>query len=129
MLHIHLTMDNTTDLTYISKYGGSVSAELNKLTKKIWLWCLKRNITLQATHLAGTLNLTADEESRVMRDRSDWMLCPRVFVKINQRTGPLQVDLFASQLTKQLKDFVSWRPNPGAMAIDAFTLDWTKFKG
>ena len=52
------------------------------------------------------------------------MLCSRMF---NKRTGPLQVELFASRLTNQLRDYVSWRPYPGAMAVDAFT--WTKFKG
>ena len=128
-LHIHLMMDNTTALTYINKYGGTVSPELNRLTKELWLWCLERNITIQASHLPGTLNCTADEESRVMRDRSDWMLCPKVFNKINLRTGPLQVDLFASRLTHQLREYVSWRPDPEAVATDAFTLDWTRFKG
>ena len=128
-IHIHLKMDNTTALTYINKYGGTVSAELNRLTKELWFWCLEKNITLQATHLPGTLNCTADEESRVMRDRTDWMLCPKVFNKVNIETGPLQVDLFASRLTNQLQDYVSWRPDPGAMATDAFTLDWTKFRG
>ena len=39
------------------------------------------------------------------------------------------MDLFASQLTHQLKNYVSWRPDPGATATDAFTLDWTKFMG
>jgi hypothetical protein len=128
-LHIHLMMDNTTALTYINKYGGTVSPELNRLTKELWLWCLERNITIQASHLPGTLNCTADEESRVMRDRSDWMLCPKVFNKINLRTGPLQVDLFASRLNHQLREYVSWRPDPEAVATDAFTLDWTRFKG
>ena len=77
----------------------------------------------------GTRLALADEESRVMKDRSDWMLCPRVFNKINQVMGPLQVDLFASRLTHQLRDFVSWRPDPEAMATDAFTLDWKQFRG
>ena len=84
---------------------------------------------LQATHLAGTQNITADRESRVMRDRSDWMLCPQIFDKINTLLGPLQVDLFASRLTHQLQNYVSWRPDPEAMATDAFTLDWTQFQG
>ena len=66
---------------------------------------------------------------RVMKDRSDWMLCPRVFNKINQVMGPLQVDLFTSRLTHQLRDFVSWRSDPEAMATDAFTLDWKQFQG
>ena len=109
--------------------GGTASQELNHLTKDLWTWCLSRNISLQATHLAGIRNITADEESRVMKDRSDWMLCPRVFNKINQVMGPLQVDLFASRLTHQLQDFVSWRPDPEAMATDAFTLDWKQFRG
>ncbi len=64
-----------------------------------------------------------------MKDRSDWMLCPEVFMKVDQLTGPLQVDLFASQLTYQLQEYLSWRPDPHAMATDAFTLDWTRFQG
>ena len=73
---IHLKMDNTTALTYINKFRGTVSQELNQLTKDLWLWCLDRNITLHATHLQ---NVTADEESRVMKDRTDWA---RVFSEI-----------------------------------------------
>ena len=59
-----------------------------------------------------------------MKDRSDWTLCPRVFQTINHKLGPLEVDLFASRLSTQLPAFVSWRPDPEAMATDAFTLDW-----
>ena len=76
-----------------------LSVALEKKKKKLWVWCLHSNISLQATHLAGVQNITADEESRVMKD---WMLCPRVFNKINRATGPLQVGLSASRLTHQL---------------------------
>ena len=86
-IHIHLMMDSMTALTYINKYGGTVSPELNRLTKELWLWCLERGITLQASHLPGVLNCTADEQSRVMRDRSDRLLCPRVFSRINTKQG------------------------------------------
>ena len=48
---------------------------------------------------------------------------------INSIFGPLEVDLFASQLTTQLLPFVSWRPpDPEAKATDAFTLTWTSMK-
>ena len=124
-IHIHLMMDSMTALTYINKYGGTVSPEQNRLTKELWLWCLE-SITLQASHLPGVLNCTADEESRVMRDRSDCLLCPRVFSRINTKTGRLQVDLLASRLTHQLSNYASWRPDPGGMATDAFSLDWTQ---
>jgi hypothetical protein len=56
---------------------------------------MERNILLPFKHLAGVLNTVANDESRVMKDCSDWMLCPAVFHQIDQRLGPLEVDLFA----------------------------------
>ena len=68
----------------------------------------------------------AVEESRVLKD---WMLCPRVFRKVSYQLGPLEeVDLFASRLSTQLPTFVSWRPDPEAMAMDAFMISWTGMK-
>ena len=122
---IHLKMDNTSALSYINKMGGTVSPDLNRCTKSLWTWCLERNISLRASHLAGSLNTRADEESRIMKDRSDWMLCPIIFQEINLRFGPLQIDLFASRLTSQLPNYASWRPDPFASATDAFTMDWS----
>ena len=86
---ILLKMDNTIAIAHINKLCGTVSPELNRLTKDLWLWCLDRNITLQGTHLGGALNVTANEESRVMKDRTDWRLCPVVFGRINRLLGPL----------------------------------------
>ena len=57
----------------------TISPELNHLAKDLWLWCLERDISLTAQHLPGIQNTIADEESRVMKDRSDWKLCPAVF--------------------------------------------------
>ena len=73
---IHLRMDNTTALNYINKLGGTVSPELNRLTRELYGHGAWREILLEASYLAGTFNVRADEESRVMRDRSDWKLCP-----------------------------------------------------
>lgn len=84
-------------MTYINKLEGTVSPELNQLTKEFWLWCMERVISVQAQHLPGVLNTTADKESRIMKDRTDWMLCPRVFQEINKRLGSLQMDLFCNQ--------------------------------
>ena len=75
-VHVLLKMDNTSAITYINKIGGRVSPALNDISKGFWLWCMERDISVQAQHLAGKLNSTVDEESRVMKDRSDWMLCP-----------------------------------------------------
>ena len=52
----------------------------------------------------------------------------RVFQSIARKLGGCDGDLFASRVSAQLKSYVSWRPDPDAMAVDAFTLDWSKFR-
>jgi len=114
-----LHMDNVTAVSYINQKGGTVSKALSQLAITIWTWCIERDITLQAEHLPGHLNSQADEESRTVRDRCNWMLNQSVFQWINATMGPLEVDFFASCLTRQLPRFYSWRPNPEAEATDA----------
>jgi hypothetical protein len=82
---------------------------------------------LTAEHLPG--NLIADEESKRVRDRCDWMPHPDLFARIQRVLGPLEVDLFASRLTHQLPRYISWKPDLGAEATDAFTQDWSCFRG
>ena len=89
------------------------------------MWCLERNIHIQAQYLPGVMNQVADMESRSMKDRSDWKLDRSVFLKINKRYGPVEVDLFATRLTNQCRRYFSWRPDPFA---DAFLQDWTTVK-
>lgn len=124
-----LKIDNTSAVAYINNHGGTVSKKLVSLTRDLWMWCLKRNIHIQAQHVPGALNHIADMELRSMKDRSDWMLDQRTFANINKRYGPLEVDLFASRLTNQCPHYFSWRPDPSAEATDAFLQDWTTVKG
>ena len=123
---ILLRLDNSTAVAYINNLGGTVSKKLIILTTDLWVWCLERNIQIVAQHLPGSLNDIADEESRTLRDRSDWMLHPRVFNSINR---PLEVDLLASRLTTQPPNFYSWRPDPLAKATDALLQVWSMTKG
>ena len=37
-----------------------------------------------------------------------------------------EIDLFASRINNQFTKYVSYKPDPSALAIDAFTLDWSK---
>ena len=85
--------------------------------------------TLQAEHLPGNLNIVADMESRTAKDRCDWMINPIVFQQIQHSLGPLEIDLFASRLTKQLPRYYSWRPDPEAEAMDAFLQNWAQVRG
>ena len=128
-LSVLLKIDNTTAVAYINNQGGTVSKNLVSLTRELWMWCLERNIHIQAQYLPGRLNQLADQESREMKDRSDWKLDRETFLRINKRYGPLEVDLFASRLTHQCPRYFSWRPDPFAEATDAFLQDWTRLKG
>ena len=48
----------------------------------------ERDMMLSAQHIPRVLNTMADHESRVERDRSDWMLSPAVFPRIEPNSGP-----------------------------------------
>ena len=126
---ILLRIDNISAVTYINQKGGTHSTQLSNLALEIWEWCLQHQLTIQAEHLPGSLNWVADSESRMMKDRCDWMINPKVFQQICQSLGPLQIDLFASRLTKQLPRYYSWRPDPEAEATDAFTQNWAQARG
>jgi len=124
-----LQLDNQTAVAYINNMGGTVSPQLTDLAKALWLWALSKDIVLTAEYIPGRVNVVADAESRSMTDRTDWKLHTNVFQQMNKKWGPLEVDLFATRLSTQLPRFFSWRPDPLAEATDAFSQDWSHFRG
>ena len=124
-----LLLDNQTVVAYINNLGGTVSAQAMLIARNLWMWCLERDILLSAQHLPGKKNIAADSESRVMKDRYDWMLNESVFRRVLNCFPYLNVNLFASRLTAQLQRFFSWRPDPLAEATDAFLQDWRGLSG
>ena len=87
------------------------------------------NLTLSAVYVPVIKNCMADRKSRVSNNSLEWMLNPQVFQQILFKTHGLELDLFASRINHQLAAFVSWRPEPSAMACDAFNLNWDLMKG
>ena len=123
-IHVHLRMDNVSAVTYIQKMGGTRSQQLLKEARELWDFCLEKSILLSAEYLPGHLNVRADWESRNLSDSSDWRLEESLFQAINTKWGPFLIDLFASRLNAQVNKYVSWRPDPFAIAVDAFLLEW-----
>ena len=70
----------------------------------------------------GKENVLADN-SREKRSDTEWKLNPELFDCIVKLWSTVSVDRFACRLNQRLKPFVYWRPDPEAMAIDAFSLD------
>jgi hypothetical protein len=119
---ICLKIDNSTAVAYLNHKGGTHSPQLLHLALEIWKWCEVKHLYLLAQHVPGKNNVVADEESRVMKDQNDWKIDSTV---IKPLIKGCKIDLFASRLTRQLDKYVSWRPDPEAIHIDAFTMDWT----
>ena len=118
-----LRVYNTTGATYVNKLGGTVSPKLGTMA-----------LVHEPGYYSGGGAFTCSPQYNcrpripsVMRDRSDWMLNPRILNRIQQKCGPLEVDMFASRLTTQLKRFFSWRPDPEAEALDAFNQNWAEY--
>jgi hypothetical protein len=117
-------MDNSTAVSYINHKGETHSPELIQITLELWNWCI--HIYLVAHHVPGKSNVLADTESRVFQDETDWKLDPQV---IKPFLSQCWTDLFASRLTRQLKQYISWRPYPEAFQTDALNVSWSSLKG
>jgi hypothetical protein len=121
---ILIRTDSTTSLSYINKQGGTRSLSLLNLATEVWNWCLNKNIAIQAQHISGIHNVTADMESRRTYFKNQWQIKPEIFQEINQHWGPHSVDLFADRTTRLLPKYVSWLPDPDAIHTDAFSIQW-----
>jgi hypothetical protein len=125
---IQLMLDNRTAVAYVNKSGGTRSRNLCSIAARIAEWCEDRLLTVSAVYLPGALNILADRLSRMRPDVSDWMLDQSVFRQLQSIWDP-QVDLFAANWNRQLELFASWQHQPEAMAVDAFSLNWSLFLG
>ena len=124
-IHVKIMCDNTTAINYISAMGGTKSVECNAIAYDIWEWAIVRNIWLSAAHIPGVCNVAADQLSREFNFDLEWMLSRAVFQNIVKVFGQPDLDLFASRLNAQLPDYVSWKPDPEARYVDAFTIEWS----
>ena len=126
--HIRVMTDNTTALAYIKHQGGVRSPECNEQAQQVWSWAESRRIWLSIAHIPGVENVVADYKSRNFTDNTEWELNDRIFSKVVDAFGEPDVDLFASRLNTKVKNYVSWQPDPNALAIDAFSIPWSEFK-
>ncbi|KZS20625.1 Uncharacterized protein APZ42_012631 [Daphnia magna] len=92
---VRLILDNSTAVAYINHGGGTRSLALTRIAKELVAWCEKKELPVEAVHIAGKLNVEADAESIAEPDASDWKLDEEVFRNI-YRLWPTNIDLFAS---------------------------------
>jgi hypothetical protein len=120
---ILLRVDNTTAISYINRLGGIQFPHLNDLTRSIWQWCEARQIWLYASYINTKDNVEADQESRRNPD-IELSLNDTAFQMLVKKFGNPEIDLFASRITAKCVNYISWKPDPDAIAVDAFTVSW-----
>lgn len=123
---ILLRVDNTTAISYINRMGGIQFPHFNELSRLIWQWCEERNLWIFASYV-NTKDNVADLDSRIINPDTEWSLSQKAFDIINKHFGTPEIDLFASRTNAKCVNFMSWRPDPDAMAVDAFTINWQSF--
>ena len=125
---ISVQMDNTTEVAYLIKEGGTQSPVLSDLASKILIVSGRHTIVLRPTYLPGLLNMEADALSR-HKDSAEWMLTTSVARKLFLVLGYPVVDLFASARTKQVRQyFTTDRHDHRALGTDALHHKW-EFRG
>ena len=100
----------------------------NLVAKAIWEWTIPRNVWLSAAYIPGSQNKIADFKSRHFDENTEWSLSPVLFARLSHVFYIPWVELFASRLNRQVDLFVSWKPEPEAWAVDAFSIAWRDIK-
>ena len=127
--HIRIMSDNSTAVAYINNMGGIKSKTCDSLAKDIWSFAIDLGCWLSSAHIPGIDNTTADLKSRKFAENTEWQLIPDIFeLTMSALQFYPDVDLFASRTNHQINTYVSWHPDPHAIATDAFTLSWTHLK-
>lgn len=122
-----LRIDNTTAIAYINKMGGTRCKKLNQISQLIWEWCESKNIWLFASYINSKDNIIADHESRITNIDTEYSLSNKAYQKICNKFGHADIDLFASNSNKKCQKYISWKPDPDSVGVDAFTLSWENY--
>ena len=122
--HVKVISDNMTTVHCITKMGSCRAPKCNAVARQIWDFAIQNKIWITAAHLAGKLNVEADEESRNFNDDIEISLNKNIFQHACSIFGRPEMDMFATRLNNKLPRYCAWKPDPGAEIIDAFTVSW-----
>ncbi|VEN60731.1 unnamed protein product [Callosobruchus maculatus] len=117
--------DSQTVVSYIRKQGGTRSRLFTSVVSRLLRFCKQQGITLIPQFLPGKLNSIADSLSRGKR-LVDWKLSNSLVRRIFQRWGTPEIDLFASNPSRVVNQYVSRDMTDREAAFtDAFSRPWS----
>ena len=116
--------DNKTAVFYLNKMGGTHSRTLCSLALRTWEVLRENNILARAVYIPGMDNISADFNSRV-KLLHEYSISVETFSLLESFLNfNCSVDLFASRLNRKCNLYVSWKPDPFAFKVDAFSFPW-----
>uniref|UniRef100_A0ABD2VUB2 Uncharacterized protein n=1 Tax=Trichogramma kaykai TaxID=54128 RepID=A0ABD2VUB2_9HYME len=107
--------------------GGTFSKNLSLAAKEIWTWCEERKLWIFASYISSKDNAIADFESRRLEPETEYELNKASFLHLCREFGDPEIDLFASLSNAKCSCYLSWKKDPGSIAVDAFTINWQKY--
>lgn len=94
-----------------------------ELIRKIWFWCIDRNIWFIVNYVFGVKNVIVDELFRKLFMDIEWSLDYYVFYEICFMFGKLNVDLFVFRLNNKLLKYVFFLLDLIVCVIDVFNMN------
>ena len=126
--HVRVLSDNTTAVSVVNNMGTTHSVECNQAAQKIWNFCRSQDIWITCAHIPGKNNVESDFESRRPYRQAEWMLARKHYLKaIETFQFTPDIDCFASHVNCQHEIYASFRPDPYASYIDAFSFNWRTY--
>lgn len=123
---VQVLSDNTTEVAYLNRQGGTVSRSLCRLAFSVWEFCIRHSIHPVALHLPGEQNLTTDAFSRGLSPfheiEINWTYLSEVFT----RWGMPDVDVFATRRNKKCNAFCCRGGADPCSLGDGLLLPWTR---
>ena len=125
---IQVLCDNSTAVAAVRRCTSPIY-HLAMISELIWKRATAWGWTLSISHIQGKFNVLADQLSRNVTLSTEWSLSREDFQKSILKENPrLEVDLFATSLNHQLRTFVSPCPDEKATAVDAMTVNWSRWR-
>ena len=125
-VHVSVELDNTTAIKY-GQCAVSRSLQMSRIGAIYFDERERLRLSVSLSHVAGVLNVEADDLSRRQSNHIDWQLdvttC-RAALRILHATPRL--DLFASAANTQCQQYYSYHHDHRALGTDCFQHRWPK---
>lgn len=122
-IYVKIMIDNICVKVYINNMGGIKLEKMNILLRKIWFWCMNRNIWIFVDYVFGKNNVV-DKFFREFNDLVEWKIEVGIFERFFNVFGILEVDLFVFRLNKQIDLYCLWKFDLDVKFINVFFFKW-----